>query len=344
MPTEGSINMPDRAHIGLDNPAFRGRLRQPVLGRAQSFRVPVARGARPRGQYFSDVSSPTPPSTHLKTAQAEQVPANVTPPVQLVSPQPYAEPAQPKLQPTAVLSRQAVTPPQVDRREPAHGKWSRTQLALLSMAAVVFLVGIFVSIITLQTNHSAKAQVAALSKKAANSTSSSSVPNESKPSSGSVAAYQVAPDLPKYLVIPKLGVDARVRPLGVTSSNELQAPTNIYDTGWYNASAKPGDPGSNGAILIDGHVHGPTLPGVFVGIKTLQPGDTIQIVRGDNAVFTYIVKKVQNYDATTLNIGLGLGSIQPGEPGLNLMTCGGPFDRTSGEYTQRTIVFAVQKS
>jgi sortase (surface protein transpeptidase) len=212
------------------------------------------------------------------------------------------------------------------------------------MAAVVFLVGIFVSIITLQTNHSAKAQVAALSKKAANSTSSSSVPNESKPSSGSVAAYQVAPDLPKYLVIPKLGVDARVRPLGVTSSNELQAPTNIYDTGWYNASAKPGDPGSNGAILIDGHVHGPTLPGVFVGIKTLQPGDTIQIVRGDNAVFTYIVKKVQNYDATTLNIGLGLGSIQPGEPGLNLMTCGGPFDRTSGEYTQRTIVFAVQKS
>lgn len=43
--------MSDRAHIGLDNPAFRGRLRQPS-GPAQSSRVPDS--IRPSARYSSD--------------------------------------------------------------------------------------------------------------------------------------------------------------------------------------------------------------------------------------------------------------------------------------------------
>jgi sortase (surface protein transpeptidase) len=172
--------------------------------------------------------------------------------------------------------------------------------------------------------------------------SASALPNETKPSGGSVSNYQVAPNLPKYLKIPKLGTNARVKPLGITSNGALQTPNNIYDTGWYDASARPGDPGSVGAILIDGHVRGPTLSGVFNEIKQLRPGDTMQIVRGDNQVFNYKVVKVQNYDASSIDMGELLASVQPGEPGLNLITCGGSFNRSSWEYTQRTVVFAVQ--
>jgi sortase (surface protein transpeptidase) len=223
-----------------------------------------------------------------------------------------------------------------------HGR-SRLQLILIGLALLVFGLGLLVDIETLQTNHDAKAQVAALTRQSDSTTTGSpTVPAQTKPSSSAVKSYQVAPNLPKYLKIPKLGIDARVLQTGVTSSGALGTPPNIYDTAWYTGSAHPGDSGSLGAILIDGHVHGPTLPGVFMDIKNLKPGDGIQIVRGDNQVFTYQVVKVQNYDASTMNMGMMLASIQPGEPGLNLITCGGPFDRTTGEYSQRTAVFAVQ--
>jgi hypothetical protein len=214
------------------------------------------------------------------------------------------------------------------------------------MAFLVFGLGLLVNIETLQTNHDAKAQVAALAKgsdKTGGGTGgTASIPSETKPDSHSYAAYQVAPNLPKYLKIPKLGVSARVLQVGVTSTGDLGTPTNIYDTAWYTGSAHPGDLGNLGAVLIDGHVHGPTLPGVFMNIKKLVPGDTLQIVRGDNVVFSYRVMKVQNYDASTMNMAMMLASVQSGIPGLNLITCGGPFDTKTNEYTQRTAVFAVQ--
>ena len=155
-----------------------------------------------------------------------------------------------------------------------------------------------------------------------------------------IGAYQVAPTLPKFLKIKKLGIDARVKSLGVNSKNEFLAPSNTYDTGWYDGSAKPGESESNGAILIDGHLHGPRLPGVFANINKLSGGDVIQLQRGDNTIYNYKVVKVQSYDANTLDMRLALASVQPGQPGLNLITCGGKYDRVSG-YSQRTIVFAV---
>ncbi len=268
----------------------------------------------------------------------------------IVKPQPYGKPALPKQQQSQVLVRRFVSP-QVQvatvqtagTQQPAKHRRSKVQLALMAMAFLVFGLGLLVNIQTIQTNHSAKAQVSALEQKTDNSENNTSLPpSEVKPPESGMGSYQVAPNLPKYLKIPKLSVSTLVKPLGVTSSNELKAPANIYDTGWYDASAHPGDPGSLGAVLIDGHVHGPTLPGVFANIKKLVAGDTIEITRGDNQVFTYKVVKVQNYDASTIDMGMMLSSVQPGLPGLNLITCGGPFDRKSGEYTQRTAVFAVQ--
>lgn len=221
---------------------------------------------------------------------------------------------------------------------------SRLQTVIVSMAVLVFGTGMFVSLQTLFTNHDTKAQVKALSKKSSkneDSNSSSVVPSEDKPKGGG-PAYQVAPNAPKYLKIPKLGVDARVKSLGVNNKNQLSAPYSIYDAGWYNASAHPGDSGSLGAVVMDGHVHGPTRPGVFVGLKNLSAGDTIQIVSGDNQVFNYKVIRVQNYDAASINMGMMMASAQPGVQGLNLITCGGPYNHQTGEYSERTVVFAVQ--
>lgn len=261
-------------------------------------------------------------------------------PARHIDPQHSIRPSQTKLQQTSVLRRSAVAQPAPKAPNQSRRKRSWGQIALIGMAAVVLTTGITVSIMSLQTNNKAKDQVAALTKQSSEkgTEGTSDVPSESKPRN--VGAYQVAPSLPKYIKIPSLGINARVKPLGVNNKNELLAPNSIYDAGWYNASAKPGDSGVNGAMLIDGHVHGPTQPGVFNKIKNLREGQIIQVQRGDNKVFSYKVAKVQNYDAKNLDMAVALSSIQPGQPGLNLITCAGKYDRKAG-YPERTIVFAV---
>jgi sortase (surface protein transpeptidase) len=302
----------------------------------------VVRRPAARSGYRPDIT----PAVKPKPKPAVKPAAKPALSLDIVKPQPYSQPARPKQQRSQVLQRQLVPVPAPPSRPPvgaeiARPKRSKRQFAIIFLASVVFLVGLAINLQTLKTNHLAKAQVAALAKKtASHSDDSGSTPDETKPSGS--RPYLVAPNAPKSIKIPKLDVDSRIVSLGVTSSNQLKAPYNIYDVGWYDASARPGDEAGNGAILLDGHVHGPTLPGVFVDIKKLTAGDTIEVTRGDNQVFTYKVVKVQNYDADTLDMGMLLGSAQPGQPGLNLITCGGPYDHSSGEYTQRTAVFAVQ--
>jgi len=216
---------------------------------------------------------------------------------------------------------------------------SRLRLVLVGMAFLVFGLGVLTTVQTLQTNQNAKSQVDALSQQ----NDSNNVPSEQKPSSGTINNYQVAPGLPKFIKIAKLGIDARILQTSVTETGELGSPSNIYDTDWYSGSARPGDPASQGAVLIDGHVHGPTLPGVFADIKNLQLNDMVQIVRGDNQIFNYRVIEVQNYQANTMDMGAALKSIKPGTAGLNLITCGGLYSSKNHEYLQRTVVYAAQQ-
>lgn len=350
--------MSDRPRIGLDNSAFRGRLRQPVARVAPLANGPIRQPFGPRVSNRQAAVTPViltkPELQHQMRFQADvtAVKPHVvqkrapqpTQKLQMVVPQPFAVPAHPKLQQSQVLRRQAVHNP-ATKQQKIQQKHTKTQLAMIGMAIFVFGIGLFVSLITLQTNHAAKTQVAALAvhaQQADGAAAPDTPPTESKPTTTSMGTYHVAPDLPQQIIIPKLYVYARIRSMSVNAKNELQAPGNIYDAGWYNASAKPGSGAGSGAILIDGHVHGPTQPGVFVNIKKLVAGDDIQVVRGDGKTFHYSVVKTQNVDAANLDIGASLTSAVPGKPALNLITCGGPYDKQSGEYTQRTLVFAVQ--
>jgi len=222
------------------------------------------------------------------------------------------------------------------------GKYSGLQVMLFGLAALVFIAGAAVSLLALRTNHAAAVQIHTFSAKHPGAVSDGTAPpTETKPAPAAASTYTVPTDQPKQLLIPKIGVNALIKKLGVTAAGDLQAPTSIYDAGWYKDSAKPGSDAANGAMLIDGHIHGPTLPGVFAKLAKLTPGDKITVVRGDGKSFTYAVVKIQNYDAKTLDMGMTLTSIQPGKPGLNLITCGGSYDKL-GHYDQRTVVFAVQ--
>ncbi len=163
-------------------------------------------------------------------------------------------------------------------------------------------------------------------------------PSAAKPTPTQVTSYTVAPDLPKYITIPSIGVPkTRVIQLGVTKNNQIATPNNIYDTGWYNASAKPGQPG---AMFIFGHVSSWQANGVFYNLKKIKPGDAITIQRGDNTIFTYKVASTKVYPATQVDMHAVLSPISSSVAGLNLMTCTGTVIKGTSEFTQRLVVFS----
>lgn len=294
--------MPERAMIGLDNPVFNGRLRRPE-GAAWS---------------FPDVSD----TAFREPIQAE-IPqeASMAEPVRQIEPDLDKQP-----EPIAVSEIQRASSP-------------RSRRILFAMAGIVFVAGLAVSIQGSLTNHAASAHVSALVSSGANHSDGGGAPSTTRPSAKAFSQYAVAPDLPRYLKIPKLGVNTRVMQVGVTSSGALATPSNVYDSAWYTGSAKPGE---QGATLIDGHVSSWTTKGVFYGIKNLEAGDRIQIVRGDDTVLTYSVVKTQSYDADNVDMKAAIKPVTQGKSGLNLITCSGKVKPGTSEFTQRTIVFAEQ--
>lgn len=244
------------------------------------------------------------------------------------------------LKPSPQTSRQ---PAQLGVTSKSHAKKPRLSRvnALTAMAVAVFLLGAGVSLNSFLTNRHVAQQVQAMADggSGGEGTDSEERPDETPIHSNAINGYKVAPDLPKKISIKKLKTVARIKPLGVNRKNQLMAPTSIYDVGWYNASAKPGV--DAGAVLIDGHVHGPTRPGIFVNLKKLTPGDIVDIERGDGKIIQYKVEKTEQVLVGGFDMGKALTSAKPGKQGLNLITCSGSYG-ADGHYEDRLIVYAVQ--
>ncbi len=212
---------------------------------------------------------------------------------------------------------------------------SRLPFLLYSLAGIILLIGLGLTLkqYLINRDNTKKAlHYIAL----ANAGKPSPAPATVKPSANDIANYTVAPNMPRYLIIPSLNVFARVRSVGITSSGAIGTPTNVYDTAWFNQSALPGQPG---ASLIDGHVSSWTTNGVFYGIKNLKSGDLVKVQRGDGVVFTFDVVKSQIYPYNNVDISSALTPIVPGVPGLNLITCTGKVISGTNEFNERIVVY-----
>jgi sortase (surface protein transpeptidase) len=206
---------------------------------------------------------------------------------------------------------------------------------LYAMAVVVFAVGVFVSLQTLRTNKQVTAQV---NQQTAAGTDADAPPSTTKPTAADVSGYVVAPTLPRYIDIGKMGVHARVFPMGVDSKNQLRSPANVHDAGWYNGSSLPGQAG---AMLVDGHVSSWDTNGVFYGLEKLAKGDKVTVTRGDGKVFTYTVVKNERYAANKVNMAALMVSANTALPGLNIISCAGAVTAGTNEFEERQVVYAV---
>ena len=163
--------------------------------------------------------------------------------------------------------------------------------------------------------------------------------NETGQRSGS---YTPGP-APTALLIPRIGVNTPLDPLGLDPDGTVEEPpvTQPDVTGWYSLGVRPGD---QGPAVILGHVSGRppgaprAIPGVFARLSTLQVGDEVTVERaGAPAVrFTVYDRKTVLKDRfpTVAVYGNTAG------PELRLITCGGRFRPEVSSYESNIIVWA----
>ena len=235
-------------------------------------------------------------------------------------------------------SKQDIARETLEPSRKSHKKRATKPMAVLYvLAAMLFVAGVFVTISSLRTDEHVKAQVKQL-QATTSANADNDTPTDEKPSNAAVSNYSVAPNLARYLDIPKLSVHARVIPLGVKTNGTLRAPGNGYDVGWYNASSRPGE---NGAMLIDGHSNVLGKRAVFAKLGNLVAGDELKITRGDGQVFAYHVRSVEIVDNDKVDMASLLVSADTAKPGLNLITCAGDVIPGTLHLDKRALVKAV---
>jgi LPXTG-site transpeptidase (sortase) family protein len=137
---------------------------------------------------------------------------------------------------------------------------------------------------------------------------------------------------PESLVVPRLGVDAPVYPIGAPGG-VLTPPSNPRTLGWWKDGAVPG--AAHGGALITGHtVH--TGGGAFDDLETLEAGDDVR-VRTDRGVIRYAVSGVTIYPKASLARDAARIFRQTGPGRLVLITC---EDWNGSIYLSNAVVFA----
>ena len=153
----------------------------------------------------------------------------------------------------------------------------------------------------------------------------------------SKSAHIVPPLHPRYLKIEKLNLLARIISVGKTKDGALDAPMTAWDVGWYKDG---GQPGQDGAMLIDGHVNDSfNTPGIFASLNALEDGDLMTVERGDGQVYTYRVAHIEVRPVALVDMTRLLSPITKDKQGLNLITCGGTYNRKTGTYSDRILVY-----
>ena len=155
---------------------------------------------------------------------------------------------------------------------------------------------------------------------------------------GLPAGPALARSRPVGLDIPAIGVDAHVGEVGLNPNGTIQVPplfAKPSEAAWYRYSPTPGQAGPS---VIVGHVDNIYGPAVFFRIGALVPGDHIEVTLADGEVADFVVDGVRTYSKAHFPTAVVYGSTK--FPALRLITCGGPFDYSTRQYLDNTVVFA----
>jgi LPXTG-site transpeptidase (sortase) family protein len=152
--------------------------------------------------------------------------------------------------------------------------------------------------------------------------------------------HKVARTKPRYIKIDSINVDARIIGAGKDEYGRIDVPDNIFDVNWLSESARAGEAG---AMVLNGHISGPTQAGAFTKIAKLKTGDRITIERGDGLKVNYEVAKIETVRLSDIKIDDILLPFGDAAKGLNLIVNSGQWAQADQANSDRTIVYAVTK-
>ncbi|MUN63425.1 class F sortase [Kocuria sediminis] len=142
---------------------------------------------------------------------------------------------------------------------------------------------------------------------------------------------------PVSVRIPATGTESPLLHLGLRADGSLEVPPGEPGSpaAWYNQSPVPGEPGP--AILL-GHVNATDGgPGVFAGLRELNPGDTIEVTRHDGTTAVFAVQRGEQYSKTNFDTQAVYGDTDGAE--LRLITCDG-YNLLTGQFEDNYVVYA----
>jgi Sortase domain len=161
-----------------------------------------------------------------------------------------------------------------------------------------------------------------------------SLPRAVAPIQSRSAPPVVARSVPVALRIPTIGVDVSLSTLGVNTDGTVQVPTDYQQPGWFRLGPTPGQVGS--AVIL-GHVDNHQGPAVFFQIRSLVPGDQVNVTLADGVTAQFAVTSVAMYSKPDFPAQQVYGS--HGFSALQLVTCGGAFDTQTGSYLSNIVVY-----
>ncbi len=135
--------------------------------------------------------------------------------------------------------------------------------------------------------------------------------------------------------IPRIGVDAKVGEVGLTSTGKMASPKIFSDVGWYKYGTAPGETGS---AVLAGHVNnGASLPAVFAKLDQLNVGDDIYLTNADGVKMHFKVTGENSYpyDAAPPEVFLEADGKY-----LKLITCTGTWMKDRRTHSERLVIKA----
>jgi hypothetical protein len=147
----------------------------------------------------------------------------------------------------------------------------------------------------------------------------------------------LARSAPVKLAIRSIKLVAWIDQVGLTPDSTVETPSFAHPerAAWYRLGPSPGEPGP--AVIL-GHVDTKDDVAVFFYLSRVRPGDEVEITRADGQVVTFIVDRLAQFPKTTFPTDQVYGAVS--YPALRLITCGGQFDRRTGNYVDNIVVFA----
>jgi sortase (surface protein transpeptidase) len=137
------------------------------------------------------------------------------------------------------------------------------------------------------------------------------------------------------LLIPTIGVDTGLEPLGLLADGTLQPPHQWGEAGWYAHGVRPGEPGP---AVIAGHVDSRNGPAVFFRLRDLGVGASAIVRTSDGQVLRFVIDTVRRYPKATFPTAAVYGPTPL--PELRLVTCTGDFDWAARSYLDNLVVSA----